>query len=1007
MSSQSPQPGSGARGKIGRNERCPCGSGEKFKNCCGRARQGAGAEPPAADPRLQASAPPLDRALATLAVIRVTAPGERLRGLLEQLSRDAQSVVEAFRKTAGESAILALQTLRRGFAQLLLASRSEALAELWPMGLEKVHGLLMSSGVRDLTRSADDEALLARLKPDAAGGAAYQEYAGLLAALMLLVRSFELPIAADLERIPTWIRDSYLRFLVETIEVHNRPGDAERHADYLFELTDLVHQYAIRKCRRAEDAFVRQLCLLYVSRANLIQSYFSTRNLRPLYEQRGDLVAAVLAAGGAQTLCARMPRTRAEPKIRLGIFAQHFAPQTETYFTLAHFDHIDRSRFDITLYTLGLTDHALEKQCIARADRIVVLPTSDLNTQARRIREDDLDILLISTNMSAVTNAAALLGAYRLARIQVASVSSPVTTGGRHMDVLLSAEWNEPADNAQEHYTEHLELLPGSVNYYAFQYDVDPATVAVNLSQLGVPPDSLVMFSGANFFKLIPELSRTWARILAAVPNSVLLLMPFNPNWSDSYKRLPFLTRINEQLREFKVDLARVKVINPVPTRADVQQVLSTAHLYLDAYPFAGACSMLDPIIAGVPPVVRGGPVGRSNHGASLMRMVGLAELISDSEDSYIAAAIDLAADAGKRARLRADLLALSQASPPLYFDTTLFSQRVGDALAGIHARYCSRYARLAGLSRQDLRRELQVLADAVVGRNFELNQLTDVGIVTALVEPFFRALPQPAARHMVDVGACHGAMAAPLLERGWSADLFEPDPDAHAVLVQNTAGWRSLCRIHAMAVSNTGAAEATFHKATQHGLSGLGDSPFAPTQSLIKVPCMGLAEFYEKLKIQAVDFLKIDAEGYDFEALESHDFSAIQPRLVLVEYGTHFARQTVGIVNAAIERMAGLGYGAIVFNYTEDGNFKLGQWIYRLTEMFVDAPIPELGRIAFGNILFYREGDVPFLLTLHALLSSCRRPTEVWGEDLPAASGGVARDGEVVVDHLGDRLRE
>jgi len=24
--------------KIGRNEKCPCGSGRKFKNCCGRQR---------------------------------------------------------------------------------------------------------------------------------------------------------------------------------------------------------------------------------------------------------------------------------------------------------------------------------------------------------------------------------------------------------------------------------------------------------------------------------------------------------------------------------------------------------------------------------------------------------------------------------------------------------------------------------------------------------------------------------------------------------------------------------------------------------------------------------------------------------------------------------------------------------------------------------------------------------------------------------------------------------
>ncbi|MBN2890444.1 MAG: SEC-C domain-containing protein [Bacteroidales bacterium] len=25
-----------SKSKIGRNDKCPCGSGEKFKNCCGK-----------------------------------------------------------------------------------------------------------------------------------------------------------------------------------------------------------------------------------------------------------------------------------------------------------------------------------------------------------------------------------------------------------------------------------------------------------------------------------------------------------------------------------------------------------------------------------------------------------------------------------------------------------------------------------------------------------------------------------------------------------------------------------------------------------------------------------------------------------------------------------------------------------------------------------------------------------------------------------------------------------
>src|SRR5262245_62938008 len=53
----------------------------------------------------------------------------------------------------------------------------------------------------------------------------------------------------------------------------------------------------------------------------------------------------------------------------------------------------------ITLYCLGLGRHHLEQRCIAHADRVVVLPLDGIGAQVRRIREDQLDILLIGTNM--------------------------------------------------------------------------------------------------------------------------------------------------------------------------------------------------------------------------------------------------------------------------------------------------------------------------------------------------------------------------------------------------------------------------------------------------------------------------------------------------------------------------------------------------------------------------------------------------------------------------------
>jgi hypothetical protein len=77
---------------------------------------------------------------------------------------------------------------------------------------------------------------------------------------------------------------------------------------------------------------------------------------------------------------------------------------------------------------------------------------------------------------------------------------------------------------------------------------------------------------------------------------------------------------------------------------------------------------------------------------------------------------------------------------------------------------------------------------------------------------------------------------------------------------------------------------------------------------------------------------------------------------------------------------MRAAGYGAIIFNCTDDGNFQKGRWGHRLIDVFVDRDIPSDRTTAFGNILFYRIDDRDFLLTLYSLFESCVQPRKaVW----------------------------
>ena len=893
-----------------------------------------------------------------------------------------RAVVQNFQKNAGPQTIAEIRGLRWAIANHIMQQPPEIFAGQWSGPLQPMHAALKDSGLRDFPAEPRELQLLEQIRRMLAGGWSNPKAPGAAAAGMLFAYACDLPVPQSLCTTPQWLRENYAAFLLEAPPVFNRIGGAEAYFEYLSLAVSLFHREVLAGNGSEET---RRLAQIFVGRANFTQAYFNSQNLRDLYRMRGDLIAQALSWAGHHTLHVVPPLPKGRERIRLGVFSQALAAHTETFFTIANIDHLDRKRFEIILYTLHKTDHPLERLAASRCDRHVVLPADDLFCQVREIRGADLDVLLIGTNMTAIMNSATFLGAHRLARIQIATEASPVTTGLHHVDVMLTAQWNAPSADAQEHYTELLYRMPGSNNVYAYQYDHEQASVNVSRESLDIHADQIVFFSGANFYKVLPELFAAWAQILAHVPNSVLVLMPFNPNWSNRYQTLPFLTRINAQLDAEGVSRDRLRVINPVPTRADVHRIIELADVYLDSYPFAGACSLLDTLVAGVPPVARLGRTNRSGHAASMLRQIGLEGTTATTPEQYVETAVQLACDKAWRERLRAQLKALS-ASPMLSCqDTRSLSTRTGAAFESLYGAYRNYYERLRDLNVEELLRRTAVLLPTNPRIEPGLAALTDVAIVQCLLAPFFQSCASDAPMCMLDVGACFGQMAEPFLAAGWEVHLFEPDPESRVILEKNVAPFVTHARIVPMAVSNFASATVSFHKSRTRGLSGLDPSPYGETAEVIQVPTVRLADYCRNQGITKVGFLKIDAEGHDFEVLESHDWAGVDTRLVMLEFGTDFAGQTVADLNRALADMKGRGYRSVLFACEDNGNFKRGVWRYQLTELFLDQPVPDGRTTIQGNALFFRHDDKSFLLALHALLD-CACPRRAFLEDVITA---------------------
>ena len=121
--------------------------------------------------------------------------------------------------------------------------------------------------------------------------------------------------------------------------------------------------------------------------------------------------------------------------------------------------------------------------------------------------------------------------------------------------------------------------------------------------------------------------------------------------------------------------------------------------------------------------------------------MVGLEELICDSDEGYAAKAIELAGNPVERQRIREHLLELSRAPVPVYFDMPVFASRVGGALERLCRHNQDRYSRLA-TDAASLRETIEEGARRLIGTRLELNALTGAGIMRLLVDPYFDSPP-------------------------------------------------------------------------------------------------------------------------------------------------------------------------------------------------------------------------------------------------------------------------
>lgn len=371
----------------------------------------------------------------------------------------------------------------------------------------------------------------------------------------------------------------------------------------------------------------------------------------------------------------RVPRLAPEKgyrhdKLRIGFLSSDFCLHAVSLLTVQLLELLPRDRFEVYGFCWSREDgSALRARVVKAFDHYVRIIDMDDPTAARAIREREIDVVV---DLQGITSGARPnIIAWRPAPVQITYLGFPGPTGHPCIDYVVADRFLIP-DSEMPFYTETPLYLP-----HIFQCSdrLRPVAALPSRAECGLPEEAFVYCCFNNNHKFTPEMFDSWMRILKAVPGSVLWLLADNP-WSQQ--------QLTDRARSQGVDPGRLYFAPRVAPDMYLARY-TAADIFLDAYPFNGGTTANDALFMGLPVLTRLGRAFASRMAGSLVRGLGMSDLITHSQDAYEARAIEIGRDPAICAELKRRLQQAKETSP--VFDMPRFVNDFSDAVERVALR--------------------------------------------------------------------------------------------------------------------------------------------------------------------------------------------------------------------------------------------------------------------------------------------------------------------------------
>jgi len=377
----------------------------------------------------------------------------------------------------------------------------------------------------------------------------------------------------------------------------------------------------------------------------------------------------LITAAVAEARCPLFTNTR-DPnrKIRLAILSSDLRSHPVAHFAIPLFEHIDRSRFELTAYHDAGVSDATTKHLRTLTSRWIDSSAMSDAALAAHIRADNIDILFELSGYTSRPRGQTL--ALKPAPVIVSWLGYPSTLGLPAIDARIVDSLTDPIGPAEALHTEKLIRIDPCFLCYT------PRTKPVPKS----PRDHIVFASFNTFQKVNDPLLRLWSRILAAVPNSRLLIK--SGGLEDPRLQHDARTRAAAH----GIDPTRLDLLGHLPSQSNHLAAYARADIALDTFPYHGTTTTCEALSMGVPVISLTGSAHVSRVGLSLLTAVGHPEWCATDEDAYVTTAATLAHNPTHLATLRESLPAQLAASP--LCDQQAFVSRLSSTLEGLWAAW-------------------------------------------------------------------------------------------------------------------------------------------------------------------------------------------------------------------------------------------------------------------------------------------------------------------------------